>query len=111
MKGRQGCERKAVKLRGCGREGDGKWGGREEKRREGGKRALRRAQEGTSPQQQISGNSKGEKRISKVSKNRAVSLHHKRQGNTDLDWVDQKHEIPEKNKRPSDLASRDGSKS
>lgn len=61
MKGKQGCERKAVKLRGCGREGEGKWGGGEVKRRGGGKRALRRAQEGTPPQQQISGNAKERK--------------------------------------------------
>ena len=39
-------------------------------------------------------------------KNGAISWHHKRQGKTDLDWVDQKHEILEKNKEASGLASR-----
>lgn len=38
-----------MKLRECGRAGEGMWRGREEKRREGGKRALRRALAGTPP--------------------------------------------------------------
>lgn len=51
---------------------------------------------------------KGEKGLRKVSeKSRTVSLHHKRQGKTDLDWVNQKHELREKNKEPSHLASRE----
>lgn len=50
---------------------------------------------------------KGEKGLRRVSKkNGAVSLQHERQGQVVLDCVHQKHETLEKNKDPSDLASR-----
>lgn len=61
--------------------------------------ALGPAHSATDPREWLM-SKEGRERICKVSKkNRAICLHHESQRKADLDWVDQKHEIPEKNKR------------
>lgn len=101
-----------VQLTGCKSRRGGGVGGEKERRREGGRKwgeGERRGREKErSPKQQMSGNGYGKRKgeRNKVPKNRVISLHNKKQGKTDPDWVDQKHEILEKNKQPSDLARR-----
>lgn len=82
-------------LRGCVREGERTC----QREQAGGAPALGPAPSATDPKEWLM-SKEGRERICKVSKeNSAICLHHERQGKADLDWVDQKHEIPEKNKQ------------